>query len=84
MVDMAALPNPYACPVISLEAAAACLGMSRTTAWRAVQADRFPVPLFPLGGFPRVSVFHLYAYLGQPLPPEPPRPPRVITLNPPG
>ena len=79
-MEMTPLPNPYARPVITLEEAAACLGMSRTTAWRAVQADRFPVPLMPFGGFPRVSVFRLYDWLGQPLPP---RPPRIVTLNPP-
>jgi predicted DNA-binding transcriptional regulator AlpA len=80
MVDMAALPNPYTEASVTLEVAAACLGMSRTTAWRAVKAGRFPVPV--LSGS-RVSVFRLYGYLGKPLPPRPPNTPRVITLHPP-
>ena len=77
---MAPLPDPYTHPTMTLEEAAACLGISRSTAYRWTATGRgLPVvSVWPR----RVQTLALYALLCRPLPARQVLP-RVITLNPP-
>jgi hypothetical protein len=75
-VDRTPLPDPFAQPLVSITQAAACLGMSRRSAYRAVKALELPTVTL---GTRKVSTRALYALLDQPLPAQPGAP-RVVTL----
>lgn len=66
------LPNPYAVPVVTVEVAGQLVGMSRRSAYRAVEAGELPT--IRLGGRLHVPVAALYALLALPTPARPVRP----------
>jgi len=69
---MPTLPNPYAVPIVTVEVAGHMLGMSRRSAYHAV--NRGELPTITLNGQLRVPVAALYALLLLPVPPPGGRP----------
>lgn len=70
--DVQRLPNPYTVPIVTVEVAGQLLGMTRATAYRAV--DRGDLPTITLNGRLHVPVAALYALLLLPVPPPGGRP----------
>ena len=69
---MVAWPNPWECPLITIEQAAPLLHMSRRTAYRAAAAGRIPT----MGS--KVPVAALMVLVGLPVPPPPALRPRIV------
>lgn len=69
------LSNPWTTPPMTIPAAGAVLGLSRSASYRAAAAG--DLVTVTLGGRRRVPVAEVYRALGLPLPP-PPGTPRVV------
>ena len=63
----APLPDPRTQPTVSVEAAAAILGVARQTVYRAVRAGE--IPSIHVGRLVRIPTARLLALLGQETPP---------------
>lgn len=69
---MATLPNPWACPLLTVPVAGQLLGLSRRAAYRAAATGGLPT--ITLGGRLQVPTAKLYSQLGLPIPARPAAP----------
>jgi hypothetical protein len=72
MRDVTGLPNPWACPILTVPVAGQLLGLARSQAYAAAAAG--DLPTITMNGRLLVPVADLYARLGLPIPPRPAAP----------